>query len=142
LQYRHSEGLPLQWNDHHEEPTPLSAQNLLTPLIAALKQAIPMEVRAAPATGEYLEGVLSRPDLPRCCDLLVQHLGSSVKEFAQPAKFSKEIQRLVNDLGGVRVEQSLFLKTVEGSQTIYAALWPWASNPLRITLKVGLHGQP
>ena len=117
----------------------MNAQEFIQPLIAALQQSIPMEVRAAPPSGDYLEGVLSRPDLSRCYELLVQHLGPPAKEFAQPAKFSKEVQRLVNDLGGMRADQCLLLKSVDGKQTIYAALWPWASDPRRITLKVGLH---
>ena len=115
-------------------------QELLKPLVTALQQGIPMEVRAAPPSGDYLEGVLSRPDLSRCYDQLAQHLGPPAKDFAKPVAFPQDVQRIVNDLGGIRGDQCLFLKSVDGTQAIYAALWPWASDPRRITLKVGLHG--
>ena len=115
------------------------SQELVTPLVAALRQAIPMEIRSAPPSGDALEGVLARPDLSRCYDVLVQQLGPPAKEFAQPAAFPKEIQRVVNDLGGIRPEQCLFLKQAEDRRIVYAALWPWASDPRRITLKVGLY---
>ncbi len=98
-----------------------------------------MEVRTAPPSGDYLEGVLAHPDLERCYELLKQHLGAPAKEFAQPPRLPRQVQRLVNDLGGIRVDQCLFLKTIEVHGTIYAALWPWASDPRRVTLKVGVY---
>ncbi len=119
----------------------MTSQEFLKPLFATLQQTIPLEVRSAPPAGDYLEGVVSRPDLSRCYELLVQHLGPPAKEFAQPAKFPREIQRLVNDLGGIRADQCLFVKSLDGGPTVYAALWPWASNPTRITLKIGLQSR-
>ncbi len=117
----------------------MSTHELLKSLIAALQPGIPMTVRSAPPSGDYLEGVLSRPDLARCYELLVQQLGPPAKDFGQPVAFAKDLQRIVNDLGGIRGDQCLFLKSLEGRQTVYAALWPWASDPRRITLKIGLH---
>ena len=109
---------------------------MIEPLIVALKQAIPMLVRSAPSTGNYLEGVLSRQDLQRCYALLSEAFGPPAKDFGKPAMFEPAIYKVVQGLGGVRAEQCLFLK-LDGSQMAYAALWPWASDPVRITLKIG-----
>jgi hypothetical protein len=116
----------------------MNAQDALPPLFMALKDAVPMQMRAGPADGTYLEGVLARPDLSRCYDILTQHLGPPAKDFGKPVAFAKELQRLVNGLGGIRGDQCLFLKSLENNETVYAALWPWASDPRRITLKIGL----
>lgn len=111
---------------------------LIEPLIVTLRRDIPMLVRTAPATGEALEGVLARQDLSRCCDLLKGTLGSPVKEFGQPVSLEPKLRKAVEKLGGIRVEQCLFLKAVDDQHGAYATLWPWASDPARVTLKVGV----
>jgi hypothetical protein len=40
-------------------------------------------------------------------------------------------------MGGLRKGQSFFYR-LEGHQVIYAALWPWESDPTKITLKSGV----
>ena len=113
-------------------------ETLVGPLIASLRNTVPMLVRTSPTSEEYLEGILSRDDLQRCCTLLTDALGASVKAFDQAVRFEPSMQKVVAGLGGIRLEQCLFLKSVGAQRAIYAALWPWASDALRITLKVGV----
>ncbi len=111
----------------------------VTSLIERLKTDVPfLEVRTAPASGEYFEGVLLRKDLPRCCEVLCAVLGQATKEFGQPAKLAPPIQQTVNGIGGIRPEQCLFLTPSGTTPMVYATLWPWASDATRITLKVGV----
>ena len=112
---------------------------LVKPLIDALQQAIPfVEKREAPPAGDYLEGVLSREDLARCCALLSGAFGPATKDFGKVVRFTRQSQAVVNHLGGIRPEQCLFLKEEANQPIAFAALWPWASNPERVTLKVGV----
>ena len=112
---------------------------LVKPLIDALRQAIPfVEMRQASPAGDYLEGVLSRSDVERCCALLSGTFGPAAKEFGKVVKFSRQSQAVVNHLGGIRPEQCLFLKEAANRPIAFAALWPWASNPEWVTLKVGV----
>ena len=111
---------------------------MITPLINALRGEVPMLVRTAPSSGDFLEGVFSRQDLSRCYALLRDALGQPAKEFDRPPAFEPAVQAIVEKLGGCRPEQCLFLKRDEAGRTIYAALWPWASDQTRITLKVGV----
>ena len=112
---------------------------VISPLIDALQQAIPfIEKRDASAAGDYFEGVLSRSDVERCCALLSGTLGPAAKDFGKVVKFSRPRQAVVQRLGGIRPEQCLFLKEEANQPIAYAALWPWASNPERVTLKVGV----
>jgi len=97
-----------------------------------------MLVRAAPDSGEALDAVFSRQDLDRCAALLGESFGAPAKAFGQPVKLDRERQRVVDLLGGIRVEQCLFLKMGDGQEVAYATLWPWASDPTRVTLKVGI----
>jgi hypothetical protein len=106
-------------------------------LIEEIKQALTMEIRANSKGLEYLEAVLHRKNLALLNSLLEKHIGPAAKEPRKEANLPKEIQALVDSLGGLRNEQSFFYRR-EGDQVIYAALWPWQSNPDKITLKSGV----
>ena len=111
---------------------------LITPLIDEIVKAVPMVVRSAPDSGNYLEGVLSRQDLKRCYEMLQKALGPPTKDFGVPSKFAKDTQKLIDRVGGIWLDQCLFLKQDGEGEMTYAALWPWASDPTKITLKVGI----
>lgn len=51
--------------------------------------------------------------------------------------FPEKIQKVVDALGGLYMGQSFFYKEEDGKVT-FAALWPWESNPEKITLKSGV----
>jgi hypothetical protein len=106
-------------------------------LIEELKGSLRMEIRPSSQGLEYLEAVLHKKDLELLNSLLKNHLGPAAKESGKEANLPKEIQKLVDSLGGVRNEQSFFYRQ-DGHQVIYAAIWPWQSNPNKITLKSGV----
>jgi len=106
-------------------------------LIEEVKETIRMEIRLNSQGLEYLEAVVDRTELELLQTILTKHLGLAAKKPGENTKLPKEIQRLVDGLGGLRIEQSFFYKE-EGTQVIYAALWPWESNPSKITLKSGI----
>jgi hypothetical protein len=106
-------------------------------LIEEIKEALSMEIRSNSQGSEYLEAVIDTKDLELLHSLLRKYLGSAAKECGKEANLPKEIQNIVDSLGGLRKEQSLFYRQV-GNQVIYAAIWPWNSNPNKITLKSGV----
>jgi hypothetical protein len=106
-------------------------------LIEELREALRMEIRANSRGLEYLEAVLHRKDLELLNSLLEKHLGPAAKESRKEADLPEEIKELVDSLGGLRNEQSFFYRR-EGDQVIYAAIWPWVSDPNRVTLKSGV----
>lgn len=106
-------------------------------LVGAL-QAVPLLERRSPAEKtDYLEGVISRQELKRCYELLMQQFGSATKEFGQPAKFDRVTTQLVERIGGIWNDQCLFFSAIDGKKAVYAALWPWNSDPTKVTLKAG-----
>ena len=108
-------------------------------LIETLSQAILFADRRTPVeSSRYLEAVILRQDLTRCCELLQGVLGPPLKDFGQSVTFEPRIQQVVAVIGGIRIDQCLFFAKGEDHQVAYAALWPWASEPNRVTLKVGL----
>ena len=106
-------------------------------LIEEIKESVAMEIRSNSQGLEYLEAVLHRKDLALLHSLLEKHLGRADEESRKEENLPKEVKELVDSLGGLRNEQSFFYKR-EGDQVIYAVLWPWASDPNKITLKSGV----
>jgi hypothetical protein len=106
-------------------------------MIEELKGTLKMEIRSNSQELEYLEAVLQKEDLPLLQSLLRKHLGPAAKEIGEETNLPKGVQKLVDSLGGLRKEQSFFYRQ-EGHQIVYAAIWPWQSNPDKITLKSGV----
>jgi hypothetical protein len=106
-------------------------------MIEEIKETLRMEIRPNSQGLEYLEAVLYKKDLELLNSLLKKHLGPPAKESGKEANMPKEIQKLVDSLGGLRNEQSFFYRQ-DSNQVIYAAIWPWESNSNKITLKSGV----
>jgi hypothetical protein len=106
-------------------------------LIEEIKKTFRMEIRPNSQGLEYLEAILQKKDLELLNSLLEKHLGPAAKEPGEEANLPKEIQKIVDSLGGLRKGQSFFYRK-DGSQVIYAAIWPWLSDPDRMTLKSGV----
>jgi len=106
-------------------------------MIDELKEALSMEIRPNSQGSEYLEAVIDMKDIELLNSLLKRYLGSAAKERGKEANLPKEIEEFVDSLGGLRKGQSFFYRQ-EGHQVIYAALWPWESDPTKITLKSGV----
>jgi hypothetical protein len=108
-------------------------------LIEVIKRKVPVLVcRSAATSVDYLEVILAHQELQACCEVLTEALGPPTKEFGKVVRFAPPIQKAVDRLGGIRLDQCLFLKAAAPQQMIYASLWPWASDATRVTLKIGL----
>src|SRR5512135_3122662 len=106
-------------------------------VIEEIKSTLLMEIRLNSIGSEYLEGVLDRKDLETLNSLLKKYLGPAVKEPGREAYLPREVQKIVDAFGGLRSEQSFFYR-LEGNALTYASIWPWTSNPDKITLKCGV----
>ncbi len=107
-------------------------------MIEEIKETFRMEVRPNSQGSKYLEAVMNAKDIELLNSLLKRYLGSAAKERGKEANLPKEIEEFVDSLGGLRKEQSFFYRQ-DGHQVIYAALWPWESDPTKITLKFGVN---
>ncbi len=108
-------------------------------LVDEIKAALELEVRTTAGAHDYFEAVFMTKDLPKLTGILEKGLGQPLKSPGKDVKFTKEIQKIVDLIGGLRREQSFYAKNEAEGKYLYAALWPWQSNPSRITLKVGVY---
>jgi hypothetical protein len=106
-------------------------------IIEEIKGTLRMEIRPNSQGLEYLEAVINKKDLELLESLLKKHLGPAAKEPRKETNLPEAIQETVDSLGGLWDGQSFFYKQ-ESNEVIFAALWPWESNPNKITLKSGI----
>ena len=107
-------------------------------LIAGLRESLELEIRRGPPEAGCLEAVIRRRDVEAVCVLLAQALGPPVKPFGIAAQFDADMAALVNRIGGIETEQCLYLKRDGSKHVLYAALWPWKSDPDRVTVHIGV----
>ena len=107
-------------------------------MIKEIRENLGMEIRPNSSGFEYLEAVVRKDDIELLRSLLIKHLGPAAKEPGKEANFPIKIQRLVDSMGGLRMKQSFFFRQEDNHKVEYAALWPWESNPEKITLKAGV----
>jgi len=106
-------------------------------MIEEIKETLTMEIRPNSKGLEYLEAVVNKKDLELLNSLLKKYLGLAAKESGKKVNLPREIQKIVDSLGGLRNKQSFFYKQ-DGNKVMYAAIWPWESIPDKITLKSGV----
>jgi len=106
-------------------------------MIEEIKETIGVEIRPNSQGLEYLEAVVNKKDFELLESLLKKHLGEAAKEPGKEPDLPEAIQEMVDSLGGLWNGQSFFYKQ-DGNEIKYAALWPWGSNPNKMTLKSGV----
>lgn len=105
-------------------------------MIEEIRNNVDMHIRPNSVGDEYLEAVIKKKDLDYINSILKKYLGSETKiSFAK--SYTPEIQKTLDTIGGLRADQSFFFKKDDG-KIIFAALWPWETNPDKITLKIGI----
>ena len=105
-----------------------------------IQKAMEVEVRASEAD-EYFEAVFEAKDMEKLSTVAKAALGEPVKPPGKNVKLAADVEELVESMGGLRREQSFYFKKENGGYT-YMALWPWQSNPSKITLKMGIGSFP
>ena len=105
-------------------------------MLKELKAKIPMELRPT-SREEYIEAVVEKKNLEALTEFLVAKLGHPLKKPGKRVAFIGNPQKAVDSIGGIRDEQT-FYYCEKDEGIYYAALWPWQSDPLRITLKAGV----
>jgi hypothetical protein len=102
-----------------------------------IKNSMELDVRTSTEEREYFEAVFQNKDLNTLSSLLKDTMGEPLKPPGKNVRFPKHVQKLVDAVGGLRREQSFYLKEGQNGEYTYAALWPWQSDPSKITLKIG-----
>ncbi|MFZ2959574.1 MAG: hypothetical protein WA705_22035 [Candidatus Ozemobacteraceae bacterium] len=66
------------------------------------------------------------------------HFGPAYKPAGESAFWKNLFDSFVKSVGGVRTEQTLFKKEISPSVFLFCAFWPWGSNPVKTSIRIGL----
>jgi len=64
--------------------------------------------------------------------------GKAYKPAGKWAFFMNFFDSFVKGVGGIRTDQTLFRKDIGPGLTLYCAFWPWGSNPVKTSIRIGL----
>ena len=82
--------------------------------------------------------VVSKDDLKVAWSTLEEVFPSGFEE-ASLSEASKEVRHLVNQMGGLRDDQYLFVKENGSGLLAFTAIWPWQNAP-QASLRLGFSG--
>ena len=105
-------------------------------LIEDIKGTMELEIRLSPEADLRFEAVFRSEELDILLTLLGKNVGEPIKPLGARVKLPKEAREIVDRMGGMRPEQSFYLKKEPDGNYLYIALWPWQSDPSKITLKI------
>ena len=105
-------------------------------LIDDIKASLELEVRSCKDTVLVFAAVFRAKESDKLLGVLQRYIGDPLKPPGKNVRLQKEAAKIANSMGGIRREQSFYMKE-ESDGYLYAALWPWESDPSRVTLKIG-----
>ena len=106
-------------------------------LVEEIKKSMELEIRQSPEDVDFnFEAVFESKDLDKLLAILRDNIGEPLKPPRKQAKVSRDAKEVIDLMGGIRYEQSFYLRQEATGEYLCVALWPWQSDSSRITLKV------
>jgi len=70
--------------------------------------------------------------------VIEKFFGAAYKPRGQSAFWKNWFDSFVKNCGGCKSDQVLFRKNIEPEMDLFIALWPWGSNPIKTSVRIGL----
>ena len=106
-------------------------------LIGELKAAY--EVKPSDSGDPLLyTGVVGTDVIEQITPTVEKYFGRPFKPAGQSALLKNLLDGFSKAIGGMRKEQTVFRKNVSKSLDLYCAFWPWGSNPVKTTVRIGV----
>ncbi len=83
-------------------------------------------------------GVTDTSAIKDIAPLVEEFFGKPYKPPGETAFLMNLFDHFVKEVGGVRREQTLFRKEIGKGLNLFCAFWPWASDPAKTSVRIGL----
>lgn len=91
------------------------------------------------ASGDLLYCGIANSDIIKEITLDVEEFfGKPYKPAGKSMFFKNFFDLFLKQIGGIKSEQTLFKKQINEQMFMYCAFWPWGSNPVKTSVRVGL----
>ena len=85
-------------------------------------------------------GVVDSDIIQDITHLVEKYFGKAYKPAGKSAYIINLTDRFAKAIGGIRKEQTVYRKNVAPTLDLYCAFWPWGSNSVRTTVRIGVLG--
>jgi hypothetical protein len=114
------------------------ALGALSQLVNDLRTRGPLDLRPDRRNPLVYTTVVGATRVGELGTLVAEMLGPAYKPAGESARWKNWFDPFVKSVGGIEAQQTLYRKELEGPFSLYCAFWPWASEPTRCSLRVGL----
>ncbi len=83
-------------------------------------------------------GVADSNIISQLSEEVEKFFGKPYKPAGEGAFFKNFFDKFIREVGGARKDQTLFKKEITESVIMYCAFWPWGSNPVKTSVRIGL----
>lgn len=83
-------------------------------------------------------GVIKSDHIPNIAEDVEKFFGKPYKSAGEGAFFKNFFDRFIKEAGGARKEQTIYRKDINPQMCMYCAFWPWGSNPISTSVRIGL----
>ncbi|GAB4272686.1 MAG: hypothetical protein Kow0029_11610 [Candidatus Rifleibacteriota bacterium] len=83
-------------------------------------------------------GVANSNIIEELSEEIEKYFGKPYKPAGEGAFFKNFFDRFVREVGGLRKEQTLYRKKIDDTTSVYCAFWPWGTNPVKTSVRIGL----
>ena len=69
---------------------------------------------------------------------VAEYFGKPYKAKGEGAFWANWFDSFVKSVGGIENDQTLYRKDISETIIIYCAFWPWGSNPVKTSVRIGI----
>ena len=69
---------------------------------------------------------------------VAKYFGDPYKAKGDGAFWANWFDSFVKSVGGIESDQTLYRKEISPTVTMYCAFWPWGSNPVKTSVRIGV----
>lgn len=70
--------------------------------------------------------------------LVEEYFGKPYKPAGESAFLKNIFDSFIRAVGGIHKDQTLFKKDIDNGVILYCAFWPWGSEPVKTSVRIGL----
>ena len=70
--------------------------------------------------------------------IVEEYFGKPYKTAGNSAFFMNMFDKFIKKVGGIRSEQTLYRKDITDKVILYCAFWPWGTEPIKTSVRIGL----
>ena len=107
-------------------------------VVGELRERGPLDLRRDKRDPLLHTTVVGTPRVADLTAIVANVLGQPYKPAGKGAFFMSWFDPFVKAVGGVERQQTLFRRDLVPGLSLYCAFWPWASEPGRTSIRIGL----